>query len=279
MSEFQFGTKASTLEKLTGQLSFFQIPKLVAVSVGEINEVGITVVAKQLQEQFKTGKIAVRSSAVCEDSVENSAAGQFESVLDVDVNSLETIVSAIRKVVESYNDTNEENQVLFQEFVSDISMSGVVFTRDINNGAPYFVINYDDISGSTNSVTAGDGIYSNRVVYIRHSCFDAIRSERFQILVSAILDLIDVVNSDQIDIEFALSKNLVPYLFQVRPITTSEKWVKSIDDRLNTELDALKSKLSDFETMSQFADSKGLVAFSQMTDWNPAKLLGMCHGH
>ena len=96
-------------------------------------------------------------------------------------------------------------------------MSGVVFTRDINNGAPYFVINYDDISGSTNSVTAGDGIYSNRVVYIRHSCFDAIRSERFQILVGAVLDLIDVVNSIRLTSNLLFQKPCAIFI-PVRPI-------------------------------------------------------------
>ena len=33
-------------------------------------------------------------------------------------------------------------------------MSGVIFTRDLVTGSPYYVINYDDESGSTSSVTS-----------------------------------------------------------------------------------------------------------------------------
>ena len=31
---------------------------------------------------------------------------------------------------------------------------GVIFTHELNTGAPYYVINYDDKSGSTDSVTS-----------------------------------------------------------------------------------------------------------------------------
>ena len=45
-------------------------------------------------------------------------------------------------------------------------MSGVIFTQELNTGAPYYVINYDDISGLTNTVTSGEGDYANRTLYV-----------------------------------------------------------------------------------------------------------------
>ncbi len=48
--------------------------------------------------------------------------------------------------------------------ISNILLSGVVFTKDINTGAPYYVINYDDISGLKDTVTSGSGKFSNKLL-------------------------------------------------------------------------------------------------------------------
>ena len=40
----------------------------------------------------------------------------------------------------------------FSRILNKPEISGVIFTRDINNLAPYFVINYD-VSGKTNLIT------------------------------------------------------------------------------------------------------------------------------
>ena len=49
--------------------------------------------------------------------------------------------------------------------IDDVSASGVIFTRDTNSGAPYFVINYDDETGRTDTVTDGS-MNSNRTLCI-----------------------------------------------------------------------------------------------------------------
>ena len=41
--------------------------------------------------------------------------------------------------------------------IKNVSMSGVVFTHDLNTGAPYYVINYDDRIKKTDIVTSGMG--------------------------------------------------------------------------------------------------------------------------
>ena len=50
--------------------------------------------------------------------------------------------------------------------VRNIYSSGVIFTKDLETGANYYVINYDDVTGKTNTVTSGQGDYSNRTLYI-----------------------------------------------------------------------------------------------------------------
>ena len=228
MKEFTFDTKGLTLKKLVGRLGIFEIPDFEIFSVTDIQEKGLNSVTTEIQRRFKCNKIVVRSSSVGEDGSEYSGAGQFESVLNIELSSPNEIRDAIGKVINSYDCNSCGNQIIVQEFISNISMSGVVFTRDINTGAPYFVVNYDDVTGLTNSVTAGDGMHSNRIIYIRHHNFKNIKSTRFQILISAIEELMGEVCCDKLDIEFALTTDLKPVLFQVRPITMSAKWHPSI---------------------------------------------------
>ena len=64
--------------------------------------------------------------------------------------------------------------------MQNTSMSGVIFTHDLNTGAPYYVINYDDESGMTDTVTSGSSEYANRTLYIHRNSIGKIRSKRFK---------------------------------------------------------------------------------------------------
>ena len=111
-----------------------------------------------------------------------------------------------------------------QEMVRDVVLSGVVFTHELNTGALYYVVNYDDTSGLTNTVTSGAGEYANRTLYIHRGAITELRSERFQRLLVAISELEQVAGSAFLDIEFALDKRLQPYLLQFIAITTLPNW-------------------------------------------------------
>lgn len=103
----------------------------------------------------------VRSSSYAEDTYNGSQAGKYESVANV--SGLEEFQKAVEAVIDSYDDHNEENQVLVQPMLSNVCICGVAFTLDPNTLGNYYVINYDD-NGSTSAITSGNGT-ENKLYY------------------------------------------------------------------------------------------------------------------
>ena len=64
--------------------------------------------------------------------------------------------------------------------VKNVWTSGVIFTKNINNSSPYYIINYDDKSGKTDKVTSGNDKYANKVLKILRGKENQLLSPRFQ---------------------------------------------------------------------------------------------------
>lgn len=104
------------------------------------------------REHFARKKLVVRSSARIEDSFHASNAGGYDSLLNVDPHSgLET---AIEQVIASYGVAADDDQVLIQPMVTGVRISAVAFTRTLDHGAPWYVINYE-LNGDTEAITSG----------------------------------------------------------------------------------------------------------------------------
>ena len=163
-------TKAEILDFLKLKINNSDIPNFFYITVQEYLEKRNSVFNK-IKDNFKDDLLAIRSSSHDEDNFNSSSAGKFESVLNVPSKDYEMISKSIEKVIKSFedNEKNELNQIIIQKMVTDCSMSGVVFTHDLDSGAPYYVINYDDISGLTDTVTSGFGNYSNRTLFIQRN--------------------------------------------------------------------------------------------------------------
>ena len=165
------------------------------------------------------------------------------------------------------------NQILIQEMVSNISMSGVIFTKDRENATNYYSINYDDITGLTNTVTSGYGEYSNKTIFIYRSADKQLRSPRFKKLISAVKDLERKVSDTNLDIEFCVTKNFVPYLLQVRKIILKNKINKLYNNKLDKELKKIeKNIIPKFKRDKKILGIKSI--FGQMPDWNPIEMIG-----
>lgn len=268
-------TKAQTLEHVQSKLKHFKVPKFLYFSkTGWISQKNF--ILEEIESSFKNILIAIRSSAADEDGSSNSLAGEYESVLNVPANEREKVNKAIEQVFTSYQKNGERSnadEVIVQKMVNDISMSGVIFTHDLNTGAPYYVINYDDVSGKTDTVTSGDGQHANRTLYIHRGAAHALRSERFQQLIDAVQELEQIMDSQFLDIEFAVNKQLEPVLFQVRAITTQPNWNRAVARRIDAALDGIQRFVGNrMKTMDGVYGNTTVLG--QMPDWNPAEMIG-----
>ena len=123
-------------------------------------------VIKEVQSKFQDQQLIIRSSAFEEDGWETANAGVLESVLDVDSKDKNALREAIQEVFTSYGKLVPNSQVLIQPFVTDVAMSGVIFTCDLVTGAPYYIINYDDVSGRTDSLRLVRKVILGRPLYL-----------------------------------------------------------------------------------------------------------------
>ncbi len=268
-------TKARNLKRVYGSLLYFSVPNLIIFNASEF-KVSENDLIIEINNSLNSELLIVRSSAADEDGESNSSAGEYESILNIPSDSPEKITTAINAVIASYEKKRgllPEDEVIIQEMVLNTTMSGVIFTHDLNTGAPYYVINYDDQSGTTDTVTSGNGEYANRTLYIHRNSIDKLKSERFIKLLQAVQELERVMDSKFLDIEFALDANLTPYLLQVRAITTQPNWNRAISKRIDATLQGVQSFV-----IERFKSVSGVygetTVLGQMPDWNPVEMIG-----
>ncbi|MBU1610220.1 MAG: pyruvate, phosphate dikinase [Proteobacteria bacterium] len=271
MRTVNFGTKAETLQALQGydfiiaDLFYFTVARWRSEPAAILDEV-------EARFGSGSGKVIVRSSSQAEDGGGNSMAGAFESILDVDSRQRPRLEEAISLVVASYGG-DPADQVLIQPMVEDIKASGVIMTRCMDNGSPYYVINYDDESGRTDSVTGGTGASKTVYVYrgVKDSDFD---SPRVRSMVGLARKLETVFGTTPLDIEFGLDEQENMHLFQVRRICTQESWLPGVEQRVSERIlyvehfvrDCLKPRPSIYGSTS---------ILGVMPDWNPAEIIGI----
>ena len=273
--DFQFETKAGTLEKLRSLLTKSSIPKFLYFSVKQWSNESKSILSR-IKRSFNNSTVIVRSAACSEDGEECAMAGQFESVPDIDPDDTNKILSAITTVVVSYqkknNTPSDEDQILVQEMLRRVQMSGVLLTQDLNTGAPYYVINYDDETGRTDTVTKGSE-YGNRTLFVYRESVDLLKSKRFKKLLKAIKEIEMITEHDSLDIEFAVGEDNHVYILQVRKITTHPNWNRGVSLKIT---DSIK-RITEF-VQKKFSKIPGIYGnttiLGQMPDWNPAEMIG-----
>ena len=264
------GTKAEVLKKM--EKIGFPVPKVMYFNVEAWTKNPKKIVSTIQSKYIDHKKLAIRSSSQSEDTFETSMAGAFDSFLNVNTNHSNDIKKSINSVFDSF-DNNPQNQVLIQPMVENVAMSGVVMTKVLDDGSPYHVINFDDSTGKTDTVTSGSGI--NKTVYI----YNGVKEEYFDsphlLFVLKLVRAIEKsIPNTPMDIEFAVDKSNAVHLLQVRRITTVKQWNAKINDLVSSRMSFLEDYIH--RLMSRrpsIYGSKTLLGI--MPDWNPAEMIGV----
>ena len=265
---FRFGTKAETLERLAPLLERVRLCDQIIISVAEWRKSNDSVI-ERIVAVFADRPLAIRSSSTQEDGAQTSNAGRFESVTNVSPKA-GAIGDAIERVIASYGQTGEDQQVLVQPMVEELSLAGVVLTRDLETGSPYYVIDYDDFSGRTDTITSGA---VSKMVLVHRSNPSALHSPRIRAIIDAVREIEQATGSERLDIEFCLTPDFEVIVLQVRVLAADQRWQKLDDSKINGAIAEVRRQVLD-----QQKPVRGLVGsttiFGEMPDWNPAEMIG-----
>jgi pyruvate, water dikinase len=182
--------------------------------------------------KLKLDKVAVRSSAICEDGTQNSYAGQFETFLNIDK---EEIIKSVEKCYESNRsenikgyineknivDDNTKVSVIVQEMI-DGDISGVMFTKNPVSGDDTIII--ESVLGLGEKLVQGEVtpaqiiINKNTLMIANKVGIKMLSKNEIESLSKIGLDIERFFKAPQ-DIEWSL-KNGKIYILQTRNITT-----------------------------------------------------------
>mgnify|MGYP001196186654 CR=1 FL=1 len=252
-------TKAESLNFIKKKINFdyLEIPKFIFMSKIELlNNFDYKI--KYILRNF-SDQIIIRSSNQDEDQNNITNAGKYKSV--VCKNKKNEVTKEISKFVSKIKN---KDQVLVQDFIKNVDLSGVVFTRDLKDNSPYLVINFDT-SRKTNLVTSGKMNPTMETMYIHRSY--KYFPIKFKNLINIIIKLEKLFKNNRLDIEFCI-KNKKIYLLQCRKLPKNKQTSELVEELINIEkkIDLI------LNGKSLLPGTKNIL--SNMADWNPAEMIG-----
>ena len=224
-------SKANNLKKLLNNQSNFLVPKFLIIYKKETRN--LEKLQKKINKSFNKNEILIiRSSSLLEDNLKQSNAGKYLSISNIK-NTGNRVINSVKKVGKKLGNND---QIIIQKFISKVDMSGVIFTRDPRNNAPYYIINYDK-SKKTDLVTSGKNNPSinTQIIYRK-----AKLKKKFFKLIIVVRKIEKLFKSETLDIEFAI-KNKKIFIFQCRNLIIKNK-IK-LDNKIDIALNNLKKKL------------------------------------
>lgn len=265
------GTKARVLRLLAAAPSDrFVVDPFLNFTVQEWRDSCERILAEVARDDRLGTVVAVRSSAWDEDGTPHITAGLFRTHLEVPVRSSARLRQAIDDVISSYAARSdaprrpEHDEVLVQRQVlqHDVKVSGVMSTRDPVAGGPYLTVEFDDVTGRTDTVTSGQ--FCRRITLLHPGTQGQELESAWRILMAASRALEEILNAHDLVVEFAIDRDNRLHVFQawprsrVLPSTDHDRQIRRTISRAQRKLRAREHGL-----------------WSDMTDWNPAEMLGV----
>lgn len=264
-TRLKFSSKAKTLQKLTNKLKSAYVAPLLIFKVNDYIKFKNKII-KNIINNFSS-ELIVRSSSSNEDGYNESNAGKFKSILNVKLQN-DDIEKAIEKVISSYKKNSNDQEILIQPMLKNVSMSGVIFTADQDTLAPYYIINYDK-SGSTTGVTSGNIGKIKSLIIFRD--FNYNKDKKIKKILKTCKEIENIFKNSFLDIEFAISNNKL-YVLQVRPIVVANK-INLSNINLGHSLKKLYKKIKKLNNSHpRLLGNKNFYGI--MPDWNPAEIIG-----
>ena len=211
-------------------------------------------------------KVIIRSSSRKEDKLNYSNAGKYLSILNIDPRDQFKLIESINKISKQLSNND---QIIVQEFLINCKKSGVIFTKDKNTNAPYYFINYDT-SRKTDLITSGVKNINivNRIVYKNY-----LKKNKFSKIISKTKSLEKFFNNNRLDLEFAINNKNEFYLFQCRTLYKNKSLENNERVNLDEYLINIEKKINFLKVKNPFLSGKSTL-FSNMSDWNPAEMIG-----
>jgi len=265
----EFKSKANTLTFLQKKITKGKVEEILTFTV--LNwQTDKKQIIEKIVNKFYPDDIIVRSSAMGEDSVDNTEAGKYKSIQKISTQIKKNIKNSVNEVIKTYaekENENQENQVLIQRQTTEVITNGVVFTRTPDNGSPYYVINFSD-SKETDNVTKGE---ISNLVKIFRNCEKKIIPKKWKKLIFVLAEIESIFGTDYLDIEFGITKKDI-VIFQVRPLTTVKKEpeIENLQKRIK---ELIKENQKKYQEL-RLENKKKQTYFSDMADWNPAEIIG-----
>jgi glutamine kinase len=265
-----FKTKAESLEVLAPLLRNSRVLPQVRFTVRDFQCDADTVLAAIAATSWGNSRVIVRSSAVSEDATGgNSQAGKYDSVAGVVGGP--ALIEAINQVIASFGEgIRRDDQIFVQPMLDQVVMAGVAFSRS-PEGGPYFVINYDDKSGSTAHVTSGSGDDLRTFFCVKsrpEGC-----PPQLAPIIALLSELETLLGCDSLDVEFAVGRDWQLYLLQVRPLTVDLRG-READAKVETALSSIARKVELLGRRHPYLHGNRAI-FGVMPDWNPAEIIGI----
>lgn len=263
---FVWTTKARNLEWFRGRVSAYIPPSMIVkrdrweIQRGEI-------LAELNACEWPV--MIVRSSVSNEDTTGSSSAGVYASALDV--TGTDQLAVAIDEVFASYGERCGRDEELFiQPMLQDSVLSGVASGRDHLGGGPYRVINWTR-GRDTSAVTSGGAVNVAAWFGLRGGDDIAPAPPELAGVVGLLDEVIALLNTDLVEIEFAQSRSHGPTLLQVRPLTGVH--VINDDEARGAALAARAA----IDTLGRRRDARlgSGSLLGVMPDWNPAEMIGL----